>query len=284
MSYLHQPTLEHFRTYGWIRIRSAFSAEDAAAMCEVIWGALAKVGIRRNDSSTWTKARPEHLQYLKGDPAFRAIGSKRTISAIAEVLEGQQWQRSRDWGAFFLQFPTGREWDVPSTGWHLDGDYAGRLLPPCGVKLHAMLTAVRPRCGGANILSGSHRLVHRWFSENPQAHGSRGAQFRRSLERHPYLRDLCTAGDPGTRIARFHKSVEEVDGIPLQVIENTSAAGDVILMHSLLLHAAAPAAHLGTQPRFLLNRDIVALEPNGDEQQEAGPPLDGSPDNLSTHI
>jgi hypothetical protein len=51
--------------------------------------------------------------------------------------------------------------------------------------------------------------------------------------------------------------VEEIDGIPLQVIENTASAGDVILMHSLLLHAGAPAAHLGTQPRFLLNQDIV---------------------------
>jgi hypothetical protein len=27
-------------------------------------------------------------------------------------------------------------------------------------------------------------------------------------------------------------------------------------MHSLLLHAGAPAAHLGAQPRFLLSKDI----------------------------
>jgi hypothetical protein len=256
MSHLHELTLEHFRTYGWIRVRAAFSAEDAASMCDVIWGALARGGIRRNDSSTWTKARPEHLQCLKGDPAFRAIGGTRTISAIDEVLEGQPWQRPSDWGAFFLQFPTAHEWDVPSAGWHLDGDYAGRLLPPCGVKVHAMLTHVGPRCGGTNILSGSHRLVHKWFSENPPGHGVRGAQLRKSLQRHPYLQDLCTAGDPAARVARFHERVEEVDGIPLQVIENTASAGDVILMHSLLLHAGAPAAHLGTQPRFLLNKDI----------------------------
>jgi hypothetical protein len=69
--------------------------------------------------------------------------------------------------------------------------------------------------------------------------------------------NLCTAGNPEVRIARFHERVEEVDGIPLQVIENTASAGDVILMHSLLLHAAAPVAHLGTQPRFLLNQDIT---------------------------
>jgi ectoine hydroxylase-related dioxygenase (phytanoyl-CoA dioxygenase family) len=144
----------------------------------------------------------------------------------------------------------------PSTGWHPDGDYTGRLLPPCGVKVHAMLTDVGPRCGGTNILSGSHRLAHRWFSENPPPRKARAAQLRKSLARHPYLRDLYAPGNPGARIERFHERVEEVDGIPLQVIENTASAGDVILMHSLLLHAAAPAAHLGTQPRLLLNQDI----------------------------
>jgi hypothetical protein len=256
MSDLHESTVEHFRTHGWIRVRAAFSADDAAAMCDVIWGGgLAKVGIRRNDSSTWTQERPERLQHLKGDPVFRAIGSARTIGAIEVVLEGQQWEKPSDWGAFFLQFPTQREWNVLTTGWHLDGDYTGNLLPPCGVKVHAMLTDVGPRCGGMNILSGSHRLVHKWFSENVPAPSTRGAQFRKSLQRHPYLRDLCTDGDPRARLARFHERVEEVDGIPLRVLENTSSAGDVILMHSLLLHAP-PAAHTGTEPRFLLNRDI----------------------------
>lgn len=256
MSQLHQSALEHFRTYGWVRIRAAFRAEDAAAMCDLIWAKLGEVGIHRNDPSTWTTARPEHMKHLKGDSAFHSVGSARTIQAIDEVLEGQPWQKPRDWGAFFLQFPIGSQWDIPTRGWHLDGDYTGRLLPPCGVKVHAMLTDVGPRCGGANILSGSHRLVHRWFSENPPPPRTRGSELRKSLERHPYLRDLYTAGNPKARIARFHECIEEVDGIPLQVIENTASAGDVILMHSLLLHAAKPAAHLGTQPRFLLNQDI----------------------------
>lgn len=251
-----QSTLEHFRTYGWLRIPAAFSAEDAAAMCDAIWAALAEQGIRRDDPLTWTTPRPERLQHLKGDPAFQAVGSVRTIQAIGEALEGQPWQKPRDWGAFFLQFPTGREWDIPSSGWHVDGNYAGSLVPPCGVKVHAMPTGVGPRCGGVNVLSGSHRLVHRWFSENPPPPKARAAQLRKSLQRHPYLRDLYTPGNPQARIARFHERVEEVDGIPLQVIENTASPGDVILMHSLLLHAGAPAAHLGSHPRFLLNQDI----------------------------
>ncbi len=248
--------MEHFRTHGWLRIPAAFSAAEASAMCDVIWTALAKAGIRRHDPSTWTTSRPQHLQHLKTNPAFQAIGNERTLQAIDEVMEGQPWQKPRDWGAFFLQFPFGTEWDVPSTGWHIDGDYAGCLSPPCAVHVHAMLTDVAPRSGGVNILSGSHRLVHRWFSENPPPPNARAAQFRESLGRHPYLRDLCTPGNPAARIARFHERAEEVDGVPLQVIENTASAGDVILLHPLLLHAAQPAAHLGKQPRFMLNHGI----------------------------
>jgi hypothetical protein len=252
MPVLHPSDLEHFRTFGWIRVQGAFSADAAAAMCDVIWGALGKVGILRDDPSSWTKTRPEHLQHLKSDPVFRVVGSERTIGAIRQLLEGQLLPLPKDWGAFFLHFPTAGAWDVPGTGWHMDGDYTGQLSPPCGILIHAMLTDVGPRGGGTNIISASHRLVHKWFTENPPAAGVRGAQLRKSLQRHPYLRDLCSTDDPAVRIARFHERVEMVDGMPLQVVENTASAGDLVLMHTLLLHAV-PAAHLGSQPRFLLS-------------------------------
>jgi hypothetical protein len=118
-----------------------------------------------------------------------------------------------------------------------------------------MFGEVAARAGGMHILSGSHRLVHRWFEEHPPLPGTRAAELRRSVHQHPYLRDLCTEGAPAQRIARFHERVEEVDGIPLQVLENTASPGEVILMHPLLLHAP-PTAHLGNRPRFLLNKDI----------------------------
>jgi hypothetical protein len=105
------------------------------------------------------------------------------------------------------------------------------------------------------IVSGSHRLVHRWFLEHPPRRGARSAESRKSLLSHPYLRDLCTPGNDEARSARFLR-VEDVDGIPLQVLENTASAGDVLLMHPLLLHAP-PAAHVGALPRFLLNKDLL---------------------------
>lgn len=248
-------TNTQFATHGWVRIRGAFTADEAAAMRDVVWRALEAVGIRRDDPGTWCKERPDHLQHLKSDPVFRAVGSDRTLAAIDEVLCGQPWRQPSDWGAFFLVFPAARTWNVPDDGWHADAGYAGPLVPPKGVKVHAMFGDVEPRAGGMNIISGSHRLVHQWFVDHPPREGARGAALRKSVHGHPYLRDLCTPGEAAARIERFHARVEEIEGIPLQVLENTAAAGDVILMHPLLLHAP-PTAHLGTAPRFLLNKDI----------------------------
>jgi len=240
-------------------VRAAFSVVEAARMRDVIWEALEEAGIHRNNPATWAHERPSHLQRLKGHPVFDAIPNEVTLATIDAVLEGQPWQRPRDWGSFFLIFPNRirTEWDIASSGWHVDaGAYTEQVSPPCGVKVHAILNDIGPRCGGTNILSGSHRLVHRWFVEHVPARNTPATKLRKSLlQRHPYLRALSTPGSPRARIARFHEQIEELDGIKLQVLENTASAGDVILMHPLLLHAG-PASHSGPQPRFLLNTDI----------------------------
>jgi hypothetical protein len=246
---------EHFKTHGWVRIPGAFGADQAAAMRDVVWRALRETGCEPDQPDTWREERPAHLQHLKSNPVFRAVGSDRTVAAIDQVLAGQRWPRPADWGAFFILFPSTRPWTIPSHGWHLDADYAGPLAPPKGVKIHAMFGDVPPRAGGMAIVSGSHRLVHRWFIDHPPRPGARGAELRQAVLLHPYLRDLCSAGEEAVRIRRFHEHVEDVDGIPLKVMENTASAGDVILMHPLLLHAP-PTTHLGSAPRFLLNKDI----------------------------
>jgi ectoine hydroxylase-related dioxygenase (phytanoyl-CoA dioxygenase family) len=247
-------TIEHFRIHGWMRVRAAFSADEAAAMRTAVWSALANLGIRQSEPSTWTTERPEHLQHVKNDPAFRAVGSARLLQAIDAVLEAQPYQCSKNWGACFLAFPSQRRWDVPSGGWHIDANYLSALSPPAGVRTHALFGDVAPRAGGTLIVSGSHCLVHRYFKDHPPPRGARGADYRRLLLRHPYLRELQTEGDAGERVARFMDSVEEHDGIPLHVVENTGTAGDVILLHPLVLHVATP--NIGDAPRFLLSGAI----------------------------
>ena len=242
-----EQTFAHFREFGWMRVPQAFDAGAAAAMRQA--------GIHRDQPSTWTVERPPHLQRLKKDPAFRAVGSKALLAAIDAVLEGRAYDVPSDWGALFLAFPSDADWGVPARGWHVDANYTSPLWPTGGVKTHALLGDILPRGGGTQIVSGSHRLVHAWFQENPAPAGARSADLRKLLQLHPYIRDLHLEADPRVRIARFVEQVETVDGVPLQVIENTGRAGDVILLHPLVLHVAAP--NTSSEPRFLLSGGVT---------------------------
>ena len=246
--------VEHFMVHGWMRLRAAFTADEAAAMRGAVWSALSASGIREHDPSTWTTERPEHLQHTRSDPAFRAVGSRRVVGAIDALLDGQPYEKPRNWGSPFLAFPSAQRWNVPSSGWHADANYLSALSPPDGIRIHALFGDVAPKAGGSLIVSGSHRLVRRHFTDHPPPKGGRGADYRTLLREHAYLRALHTEGDPEARAARFMDRVEEHDGIPLQVIENRGAAGDVMLLHPLLLHVAT--ANQGDAPRFLLSGGI----------------------------
>jgi ectoine hydroxylase-related dioxygenase (phytanoyl-CoA dioxygenase family) len=224
-------------------------------MREVVWHALADGGIFRDKPTTWTAERPTHLQRLKDHPAFREAGSRSVLAAIDTILAGQVYEMPKNWGAPFIAFPSKDKWGIPVSGWHADAKYTSALSPPGGVKTLALFGDVAPRCGGTQIVSGSHRLVHGWFKENPPPPSARSADMRKLLQSHPYIRDLHTNGDPDERIARFMGRVEFSNEIPLQVVECTGAAGDVILLHPLTLHVAAPNA--GQAPRFMLSGGVT---------------------------
>jgi hypothetical protein len=247
-------TLEHFRERGFMRVRAAFSDHEAAAMRAAVWRVLQRSGIRENDPATWSTERPTHLQALKDDPVFGGAWGQRTRAAIGEILGSVSCLEPRSWGGFFITFPSAGEWNVPSSAWHADARYTSALAPPEGVRLHALMGEVEPRSGATLLLAGSHKLLHRWFKNHPPRPGARGIDHRKSLMSHPYIRILHEAAGPNERIARFMERIEECDGIALQVVENIGAAGDVILVHPLLLHAASLNA--GRAPRFLLSGSV----------------------------
>jgi hypothetical protein len=254
---LHQSdqTIQHFNDHGWMRIPRAFSEDAAAAMREAVWRALADAGVHRDRPSTWSVARPNHLQRLKNDPVFRAVGSATVYAAIDTIFDGRPYDAPKDWGAVFVTFPTGPDWGVPTKGWHIDANLTSSLSPVRGVKTHALFGDVAPRGGGTLILGGSHRLVHQWFQKAPPPAGARSADLRKLLRSHPYIRDLNAGGDPDERVARFMGQTEDMCGVPLRVVENVGAAGDVLILHPLVLHVAAPNAL--AEPRFLLSGGIT---------------------------
>ncbi|MBO9669100.1 MAG: phytanoyl-CoA dioxygenase family protein [Sphingobium sp.] len=248
-------SLAHFREHGWMRVPQAFGAEAAAAMRDAVWAVLAETGIERDRPETWTVERPAHLQRLKADPVFQAVGSRTLLAAIDAVLEGRAYDVPKNWGGFFIAFPTETRWAIPASGWHIDANYVSPLWPAGGVKTFALLDDVALRGGGTLMVSGSHRLVHRWFAKNPPLPGVRSVDMRKRLLSHPYIGALHEAGDRDARIARFMDREEEHDGVALRVVETTGAAGDVILAHPLLMHVAAP--NNTARPRFLLSGGVT---------------------------
>jgi hypothetical protein len=247
--------LAHFRENGWVRIRRAFDPAAASAMRDAVWRTLESVGVRRDRPSTWKGARPPRLQHLRDDPAFQIVDGNILLSAIDVILGGAPYEKPKNWGAVFLGLPASTTWRIPTSGWHIDAYYASPLLPVRGVKTFALFGNIIPRGGGTLMVSGSHRLVYKWFQENPPPRDARSAQMRRLLRKQPYLRDLHLPGDEGERIKRFMKGVEDVDGIPLQVVEATGDAGDVILVHPLVMHVAAPNS--AAEPRFMVSGGVT---------------------------
>lgn len=248
-------SLQHFWTHGWVRLERAVSLDAAAAMRDVVWRELADFGIDRDDASTWTVERPAHLQRLKEDAAFAAVGSGRLFKALDAIFDGAAYPAPKNWGALFAAFPTAAAWRLPTEGWHIDAYYGGALRPTGGVKIHMLLGDVEERGGGSLVLGGSHRLIHSWFQANPPDKTERSAQLRRSLRSHPYIAALHAPGDPVERITRFMDRTEVIDGVALRVVENYGRAGDVIFLHPLALHAASTNA--SKQPRFLLSGGVT---------------------------
>jgi ectoine hydroxylase-related dioxygenase (phytanoyl-CoA dioxygenase family) len=244
-----------FYEHGWLRLRGVFSAAAAEAMRATVWRALEEVGIDRARPSSWTVERPRNLQPLKADAVFREVGSPALLAAIEAILEHTPYRQPEHWGAVFLAFPSKTLWTLPTRGWHIDAYYASPLWPARGVKTFALFGNVVARGGATLLLSGSHRLVHRWFTQNPPPRRARSAKMRALLRSQPYLRDLHTDGDADERLARFMRCVEDVEGIPLQVVEAIGDAGDVILVHPLLMHVAA--SNNSPAPRFMLSGGVT---------------------------
>ncbi len=205
--------MNHFQTHGWVRIPGAFSPQEAAAMRDVVWRALAAVSIQRDDPTTWRTERPDHLQHLKSDPVFRAVGSNLTLAAIDEALGGQPWRRPSDWGAFFLVFPTGRPWNVPADGWHVDAGYTGPLSPPKGVKVHAIFGDVAPRAGGMKSSAarigwsiGGSSIIHRGRGPEEPSSGHRSIAIRTCGISAPPARPLPASSGSTSALRRSTES------------------------------------------------------------------------------
>ena len=247
---LTQDQREKFDRMGFVHLKGAFSHEDARAMHDLLWRTLGELyGARSDRHETWDIPHVAGLQSIKSDPVFDPIGSATVIAAIDDLLGKGGWQMPAQWGQFLVTFPKPHEWNVP-VGWHTDFDFTADAGVLSGVLAFSFLNDVQPRGGGTAVLTGSHRLMQRFIDRQPAKLRAKMKTVRKAfLDSNPWLTDLDTDEDRPGRVARFMDGEHEIDGIPVRVVELTGDAGDVIIGHPWLLHAAAP--NCGDGPRFM---------------------------------
>lgn len=231
------------------------------AMAERLWRELQRRwGISRDQPQTWTVERPTHLQGLKRSGAFAEMASPGVRALMDEVFASRGWTGPAHWGQAFLAFPI-REaaWTVPHSAWHIDLAYPGDLTPwPGAIRLFVLLDRLEPGGGGTVYVAGSHRLAMQVAAA--AAAPLRTIELKQAVKRRdPWLEALCSPGGGTGRIARFMHEGAAVDGIDLRVEEITGEAGDVFLMHTGVLHAAA--ANCRSAPRLMLAETVRAAAP-----------------------
>jgi hypothetical protein len=249
-----------FAEHGYMRVTEAFPPDAALAMQDVMWQELQALhGIDRHDRATWRHPWPAAgVRRRRTAPIFDAIAAPRLCGAIDQLLGAGNWSVPKSWGVFLISFPppSPSPWELPTQGWHWDGDAFRHLDSLNGLFVFTFYSHVRPRGGGTLAVAGSHRLLERFLRglapEVPHKHAILRKRFSSS---DPWLAGL-TGSAPSTedRVTRFMESVTEIDGIPVQALELTGEPGDAILCHPSILHAVSP--NRAEVPRFMRAQQI----------------------------
>lgn len=223
-------------------------------MEEHLWKALEKkMGARRDDRATWSRAAVSGLRRLRTHRVFAPIGGDATRAAVDALLGAERWKEPKHWGQLLVGFPQpDAEWNVPWRTWHTDYPYSGPVGRVFALLVFSFVSDVPAQAGGTTAVAGSHRVVSDFVAS--QAETADLSDMRKTrmrlLQSDPWLRDLSrqNAG-PEARLMRFMQNETEVRGTPVRVVELCGEAGDVIVAHPWLLHA--PAANCGQHPRMM---------------------------------
>ena len=233
--------VEGFVRDGFVVVRGAVDPDTVAGGRELVWAAMERRGIRRDDPGGWP-AVAEGFADLAGEPFVAAHMAPALTAAYDELIGPGRWNRSVDIGeAVVVRFPSE---DRGNAGYHIEGSYAGPdganwvniRSRARGLLALFLLTDVGPDDAPTRLLCGSHRYVPEFLATYGEAGTDSDAVFWRESV-------LC-----------------------LTDAHATGRAGDVFLCHPFIVHTAT-WPHRGAGPRIIAQPAINA---------PAGFALDGS--------
>ncbi len=218
--------IDQFIERGYLRIEGAIERHTVAGCRELVQRQL---DVPPNPP--WPE--PVVRGVALGPAVTDAARSTRLNEAVADLLDGEDWQPRPNLGLFVTRFPS--EEDPGDAGWHIDASFQGPGTDGLtdwyvnarsrarGLLLLVLLTDVGPDDAPTRILVGSHRAM-------PELLAPFGEDGVMGL--------MAPLPDPGGEVALA-----------------TGEAGDVFLCHPFLVHAAS-WPHRGNGPRIIAQPPI----------------------------
>jgi hypothetical protein len=248
---------EHFAERGFVRLPGVFSRDAAAAMERRVWEWLERHhGVRRDDPTSWTLAQPTGLQPLRRQAVFDPNGGALLLEALDELLGAGCWKRPREWGGFLVSFPSAGATRARAP-WHTDFDYRGPGDRVFGALVFSYLCDVPAGAGGTLVVAGSPRVIRRFVEGRPRASLAPMKTVRLALmHSDPWLAALAAEENAARLDLAPLRGERSVAGVPVEIVELSGEAGDVVVGHPWLLHRGAP--NRGERPRFMRVQRVLA--------------------------
>ena len=230
--------LDSFARDGYLAVRGAVDAGTVAACQELIWAAMERRGVRRDDPGSWPPL-VQGMDDLAGEPFVAAYLAPTLTAAYDELIGPGRWARSvrsADLGeSVVVRFPA--EDERANAGYHIEGSYAAQDGSSAGwVNIRSrnrgllalfLFTDVGRDDAPTRLLCGSHLAVPQFLAPYGEAGTDSDADFWR-----PSV--LC-----------------------LTAAHATGKAGDVFLCHPFMVHTAT-WPHRGAGPRMIAQPAVSA--------------------------
>ncbi|KDR84828.1 hypothetical protein GALMADRAFT_217902 [Galerina marginata CBS 339.88] len=252
--YLTSEQVDFFLENGYIVIKDAFTKQQAAHSTANIW---LRLNLDPNDKSSWDRERihmPSHVRVKVAE------FSPKSWAAMKDLLGGEDRieERASAWGDSFIVNLGTDKWEQTAKpiapqdldNWHVDGDFFVHYLdsPEQALLVIPLYSDIQVMGGGTMICPDGINLIARYLAAHPEGVLPTGLSFTPSTSKFENHKDHPEYWSHLTEIKKCN-----------QFVEMTGEAGDVVLMHPLMLHSASKN-HLRI-PRIITNPPVSLKEP-----------------------
>lgn len=236
---------DEFIQKGYIKLDNVFSTTVANECCNIIWSYMENIGIEKDNNVTWPEKCPlEHSFGRDAGYPWSYLFSESFLNGIDSVLEPCRW-KSISTGWWMVTFPEmGKEWDVVGR-WHVDGHWFLQNIVDSPVDLVCVIyySDVAEGEGATVVLEGSHQLCIQEILCNTELFGN--------TELVSKVFDRMSSG-----------------GQSLKMVELCGKAGDVFLLHPLLIHGRSTNLSSPPKVRFMSHPNVSLIDRKEFEETE----------------